>query len=101
MSDGREGVAFRDECSSPHCSNSCPEEIVLQVGNTAAEAWSTGTRITAALIVLLISIASVVMKVSVDHAPMQCLYKTPLSTIACSSTAFCGVSNYSGDSRSL
>jgi hypothetical protein len=61
VSDKREGVAFRDECSSPHCSNSCPEEIVL-VSRREAETWSVGARVTIAILVLLIAIISLMMK---------------------------------------
>ena len=64
VSDKREGVAFRDQCSTPHCSNSCPEEIAL-TSLTDAETWSVGARVTIAILVLLIAITCLIMKVNI------------------------------------
>ena len=62
-SEGRkEGVAFRDVCSGPHCSRACPEMIVLAQG-VESEAWSLAVRATIAAVVLLIAVTSLVLKV--------------------------------------
>ena len=67
VSDTGEGVAFRDTCSTPHCSNSCPEEIVL-VDEGETEMWSVGARVTIGILVLLIGLISLTMKVSHTRA---------------------------------
>ena len=54
---------FRDECSGPHCSNVCPEEISLET-SSGAVVWSGAARIAIAVIVLLIAAICLVMKVS-------------------------------------
>ena len=63
VSDSGNVVVFRDACSGPHCSNSCPEQISLQAGSSALDAWSKEGRAIVAAIILLISIVSVMMKV--------------------------------------
>ena len=62
VSDRGVGVAFRDQCSGPHCSNSCPEEIVL-VPQREADTWSVGARVIIAMMVLLIAVICLTMKV--------------------------------------
>ena len=62
MSDTEESVVFRDVCSGPHCSNVCPEVIIL-VSDNSGNMWSRGSRITIAVIVLIISVTCLVIKV--------------------------------------
>ena len=63
VSNTEEGVAFRDVCTGPHCSNTCPEEIILSA--EIAETWSGGARIAIAVIVLTIALICLLLKVSV------------------------------------
>ena len=76
VSDTEESVVFRDVCSGPHCSNVCPEVIILVPDNTG-NIWSGGARIAIAVIVLLIAVICLVMKVStlliVHSVPSQSL----------------------------
>ena len=62
VSNTNEAVVFRDECSGPHCSNVCPEEISLETTNGAV-VWSGAARIAIAAIVLLITAVCLLMKV--------------------------------------
>ena len=62
VSETEEGVVFRDVCSGPHCSNVCPEEIILQT-ESAAEDWSGAARIAIAAVVLSIAVVSMLLKV--------------------------------------
>ena len=62
VSDTEEGVAFRDVCSGPHCSSTCPEEFILE-GEDVAAGWSTGAKITIAVVVLTIAVICLLMKV--------------------------------------
>ena len=62
VSDTEEGVAFRDACSGPHCSSTCPEEFILG-GEYVAGGWSTGAKISIAVIVLTIAVICLLMKV--------------------------------------
>ena len=64
VSDNREGVAFRDECSGPQCSNSCPEEIVLM--SLQAQPWSTPVITVIIIAVLFIAAVCFVLKVNID-----------------------------------
>ena len=57
-------MAFRDVCSGPHCSSTCPEELILE-GESVAADWSTGAKIAIAVIVLTIAVICVLMKVCV------------------------------------
>ena len=66
VSGTEEGVAFRDQCSGPHCSNVCPEKISLQTDNPA-EAWPRGAKIAIIAIVLLIAVVCLMMKVNAYH----------------------------------
>ena len=70
VSDGEEGVAFRDVCSGPRCNNECPEELILEGEST--QAWSGGAKIAIAVIVLTIAAVCLLMKVfiSVKAFPM-------------------------------
>ena len=61
VSNTEEGVAFRDVCTGPHCSNTCPEEIILSA--EIAETWSGGARIAIAVIVLTIALICLLLKV--------------------------------------
>ena len=56
-----ESVVFRDVCSGPHCSGTCPEQISLseRKNNTS----SVGVKITIAVVVLLIAATCLIMKV--------------------------------------
>ena len=63
VSDTGEGVAFRDTCSTPHCSNSCPEEIVIEDGGTAGK-WPVEIKAVITLAVLLVTVACLVLKVN-------------------------------------
>ena len=56
-------MAFRDVCTGPQCSNTCPEEIILSA--ETAETWSGGARIAIAVIVLTIAAICLLLKVSV------------------------------------
>lgn len=67
VSDEEEGVVFSDKCSGPHCSHSYPDKIVLQEVSSAASTWSAGSKITITVVVLLISMASIMLKVCVMH----------------------------------
>ena len=62
LSHMEEGVAFRDTCADPHCSNSCPEEIVLLLEN--AGKWPTGMKVLMAIIILLTAVICLVLKAS-------------------------------------
>ena len=62
VSNTEEGVVFRDVCSGPHCSNACPEEIILET-ESAAEDWSAAARIVIAVIVLAIAVFCLLLKV--------------------------------------
>ena len=64
VSETEEGVVFRDVCSGPHCSNVCPEEIILQT-ESAAEDWSGAARIAIAAVVLTIAVVCLLLKVSI------------------------------------
>ena len=66
VSDTEEGVVFRDECSGPHCSNVCPEEIILET-ESAAEDWSAAARIVIAVIVLAIAVFCLLLKVRIKY----------------------------------
>ena len=61
MSDTDEGVGFRDMCSGPHCNNNCPEMFILEREGT--DVWSSGAKITIAVIVVAIAIICLLMKV--------------------------------------
>ena len=61
-SDPEKGVSFRDMCSGPHCSDACPEEIIL-APNEEKGTWSTGIRIAIAASVILIAVTCLIMKV--------------------------------------
>ena len=61
ISNTEEGVAFRDVCTGPQCSNTCPEEIILSA--ETAETWSGGARIAIAVIVLTIAAMCLLLKV--------------------------------------
>ena len=61
ISNTEEGVAFRDVCAGPQCSNTCPEEIILSA--ETAETWSGGARIAIAVIVLTIAAICLLLKV--------------------------------------
>ena len=54
-------MAFRDVCTGPHCSTTCPEEIILSA--EIAETWSGGARIAIAVIVLTITVLCLLLKV--------------------------------------
>ena len=62
VSETEEGVVFRDVCSGPHCSNVCPEEIILQT-ESAVEDWSGASRIAIAAVVLTIAVVCMLLKV--------------------------------------
>ena len=55
-------MAFRDVCSGPHCSSTCPEEFILE-GEDVAGGWSTAAKISIAVIVLTIAVICLLMKV--------------------------------------
>ena len=55
-------MAFRDVCFGPHCSSTCPEEFILE-GEDVAGGWSTGAKISIAVIVLTIAVICLLMKV--------------------------------------
>ena len=57
-----ESLVFRDVCSGPHCSNTCPEKIALS-RKEEAENWSPGVEIAIAAVVLLIGVICLIMKV--------------------------------------
>ena len=98
VSNTNETVVFRDECSGPHCSNVCPEEISLETGSGAV-VWSGATRMAIATTVLLISIICLVMKVS-----FHCRYYWVGIFIPCNShscTVLSGSSISVGGSRSF
>ena len=57
-----ESLVFRDACSGPHCSNTCPEQIALSQ-KEEAENWSSGVKIAIAAVVLLIGVICLIMKV--------------------------------------
>ena len=61
VSDTDEGVGFRDMCSGPHCNNNCPERFILE--REGAHVWSTGAKITIAVIVVAIALICLLMKV--------------------------------------
>ncbi|CAI8009436.1 ABC transporter G family member 8 [Geodia barretti] len=56
-----ESLVFRDVCSGPHCSNTCPEKIALS-RKEEAENWSPGVEIAIAAVVLLIGVICLIMK---------------------------------------
>ena len=78
VSDTEEGVVFRDVCSGPHCSNACPEEIILET-ESAAEDWSGAAKIVIAVIVLAIVVFSLLLKVNnvtISNISLWSLIKT-------------------------
>ena len=87
---------FRDECSGPHCSNVCPEEISLET-SSGAVVWSGAARIAIAAIVVLISIVCLVTKVSFSDLTSIINYYH----IHCSSTVLSGSSISVGSSRNF
>ena len=62
VSDESEGVAFRDICSTLHCSNSCPNQI--SVLETEVDMWSVAGQAVVASAVLLIIIICLTLKAS-------------------------------------
>ena len=104
LSDTEEGVVFRDLCSGPHCSNTCPEKIILET-ESAAEEWSVAARISIAAVVLTIAVVCLLLKVytfdSIDvhicssHTHPVMAYNI-LSLHICSYTAACGLCDSSG-----
>ena len=68
-----EGVAFREACSGPHCSSSCPEEVLLAPPEET-EKWSLGARAAIACVVLLIAVCCLLLKVYCAHVHTYNVY---------------------------
>ena len=81
ISDTDEGVAFRDVCTGPHCSNACPEEILLSA--EIAETWSEGARIAIAVIVLTIAVICLLLKVNSCKVTMFSVESNCCYCVAC------------------
>ena len=96
VSETGEGVVFRDECTGPHCGNSCPENVEILLGNEEAQSWPVGGSITMYLIVMLVSAFCAIMKVRLG---MQQLFICNLFICISphSSIVFCGSNTFSGD----
>ena len=76
---------FRDECSGPHCSNVCPEEISLET-SSGAVVWSKAARIAIAVIVLLVAVVCLIMKVILTNT----ISRAQISIFLVSSTVVYG-----------
>ena len=57
-------VTFRDSCSSPHCSSTCPDMILL--GSPPSDIWSTPVKIFLLLIVVAIALFSLCAKAAFE-----------------------------------
>ena len=61
--DSDESVSFREKCSGPQCSGSCPEKIAL-IAQGEAQTWSTSVRVALTACVVLIEVTCLIMKVN-------------------------------------
>ena len=80
-----DGVVFREVCLRPHCSDSCPDEILLNTGNFV-DAWSPASKIVISCLVILVSVVTLLMRVCLQN----CYTSSSVTIVASTSGVFRG-----------